>query len=139
MHPADRILMTFMLCVILGFICFLCYIPYLFERKIHLRALRKARFDNFARCGIDDSNEHYPFQFKFIPSIYETKLISITPEFNETLHFSLETNLVVSKLTGIKYEFVDFNQLKYTMKEDKDPRIVELSSNFCPHECKPVI
>jgi hypothetical protein len=104
------------------------------QKRNHLRQIR---IDSFARCGSDHSIENYPIKFRVVPGEnYEAQLTVTSPIIDETLTFNLYENEIVSKLTGIKYQFEDFNQLKFILKDDTEPRVVQLSSEFCPRDCK---
>jgi hypothetical protein len=85
-------------------------------------------------CGIDQSNETYPWTFQFIPDHQGfPQLISVNPDLNETIVFENNSNSAVSDLSGIRYEFEDFSQLKYYSTIDQEePRVVELSPDSCP-------
>jgi hypothetical protein len=104
------------------------------KRAKYLRETRKAKFQHFARCGVDDSNEHYQITFKVVPTLEnDIQLISSSPEFNDPVTFVGDINSLVSKKTGILYKVSsDLGQIKYTMKDEVDPRVVELSAELCP-------
>jgi hypothetical protein len=103
--------------------------------SLNLRRNIYDKIDDLIFCGIDQTNETYPWKFQLIKNekSEDLQLISTNFDLNETISFNESSSLQQTSLnSGIVYILDEDNtQLTYKSPNKEESRVVELSTDSC--------